>query len=129
MPIMNISDAKILLVDDSALARRMTKKILDGFGAQHYMEAADGYEAIKAYKEYKPDLVLLDIVMPELDGLKAGDEINSYDPDANIIYISSAGTQSNLEHVLGSGSRGFIQKPFNADDLKLLLKYQFDDIN
>ncbi len=125
---MNISDAKILLVDDSALARRMTKKILDAFGAKTYLEASDGIEAVRLYKEEHPDLVLLDIVMPEKDGLAAGDEISAFDPDANIIYVSSAGTQSNLEHVLGNGSRGFIQKPFTSDDLKLLLKYEFDDV-
>lgn len=126
---MNISDAKILLVDDSALARRMTKKILDSLGAKTYLEASTGDQAVAVYKENRPDLVLLDIVMPEKDGLAAGDEIIEFDPDANIIYISSAGTQSNLEHVMKNSSNGFIQKPFNADDLKLLLKYQFDDVN
>lgn len=110
---MSIDNGKILICDDSILARKQIKDIVSIVGNPTILEASDGESAIQLYKEYKPDLVFLDIVMPKKDGNMAINEIMSYDKDAVIIIVSSVGTQSQLKSALEAGATDFIQKPIN----------------
>lgn len=114
---MNINEAKILICDDSILARKQIKDILSILGEPIFFEASDGQGAIDKYKENQPDLVFLDIVMPKKDGNIAIQEIMAYDPDATIIIASSVGTQSQLKCALEAGAKDFIQKPLDKSQL------------
>lgn len=114
---MSISDCKILICDDSILARKQIKDIIATIGTPIIYEASDGQTAIDIYKENKPNLVFLDIVMPKKDGNIAIDEIMAFDKDAIIIIVSSVGTQSQLKCALESGATDFIQKPFNKEQI------------
>lgn len=110
---MSIDNGKILICDDSILARKQIKDIVSIVGNPTIYEASDGEGAIQIYKEQKPDLVFLDIVMPKKDGNIAIEEIMAYDKDAVIIIVSSVGTQSQLKCALEAGATDFIQKPIN----------------
>ena len=110
---MSIDNGKILICDDSILARKQIKDVVAIVGNPTILEASDGESAIQIYKEHKPDLVFLDIVMPKKDGNMAIDEIMAYDKDAVIIIVSSVGTQAQLKSALEAGATDFIQKPIN----------------
>ncbi len=114
---MKIEDMKILISDDSILARKQLKDIISRLGTPTFIEAADGQIAVDKYKEFKPDLVFLDIVMPEKDGNVAVSEIIEYDPKAKIVVASSVGTQSQIRAAIESGARDFIQKPIDKDQV------------
>lgn len=105
--------ARILIVDDAAFMRMMLADILTAKGHEIVGEAGDGEEALRLYKELKPDLVTMDIVMPEKDGIDAVSEIIKVDPEANIVVISAVGQERLIEKAIRSGARGFIVKPFN----------------
>ncbi len=110
---MSIDGGKILICDDSILARKQIKDIIALVGEPTILEAANGEAAIEIYKQEKPDLVFLDIVMPKKDGNIAIEEIMAFDKDAVIIIVSSVGTQSQLKCALEAGATDFIQKPIN----------------
>ena len=114
---MGINDCKILICDDSILARKQIKDVISTFGTPTIFEASDGQTAIDIYKENKPDLVFLDIVMPKKDGNIAIEEIMAFDKDAIIIIVSSVGTQSQLKCALEAGATDFIQKPFSKEQI------------
>ena len=114
---MRIEDAKILIADDSILARKQLKDMISTIGTPVFIEAKDGQGAIDQYKQNKPDLVFLDIVMPNKDGNIAIDEIMGYDPQATIIIASSAGTQSELKRAIETGAKEFIQKPLDQQQV------------
>lgn len=114
---MNINDFKILICDDSILARKQLKDIIYSIGTPTFIEASDGQAAIDKYKEEKPDMVFLDIVMPRKDGNIAIQEIMSYDANAKIIIVSSVGTQSQLKCALEAGAKDFIQKPIESQQV------------
>lgn len=114
---MSIEDIKILITDDSILARKQLKDIISTLGSPVFIEAKDGQDAIDKYKTEKPDLVFLDIVMPKKDGNTAIEEIIAYDPNATIVIASSVGTQSQLKLALEAGAKDFIQKPLNKDQV------------
>ncbi len=121
---MSIENAKILITDDSILARKQLKDIISTLGSPVFIEAVDGQDAIDKYKESKPDLVFLDIVMPKKDGNAAIREIMEFDPEANIIIASSVGTQSQLKLALEAGAKDFIQKPLDKDQVvKVVSKF------
>ena len=121
---MSMENAKILITDDSILARKQLKDIISTLGSPVFIEAVDGQDAINKYKESKPDLVFLDIVMPKKDGNIAIQEIMSFDKDAKIIIASSVGTQSQLKLALEAGAKDFIQKPLDKDQvLKVVSKF------
>ena len=109
--------AKILITDDSILARKQLKDMISTVGTPVFYEARDGQDAINQYKRNKPDLVFLDIIMPNKDGNSAIQEIMDFDPDATIIIVSSAGTQSQLKKAIEAGAREFIQKPLNQQQV------------
>ena len=121
---MNINDCKILICDDSILARKQIKDIVVTLGTPTILEASDGQSAIDLYKTEKPNLVFLDIVMPKKDGNIAIEEIMAFDKDAIIIIVSSVGTQSQLKCALEAGATDFIQKPFSKEHIiEALHKY------
>lgn len=107
--------ARILIVDDAAFMRMMIKDILSKNGYDIVGEAENGHLALEKYKELKPDLVTMDITMPEMDGITAVKEIRSLDPDANIIMCSAMGQQPMVIDAIQAGARDFIVKPFQPD--------------
>ena len=106
---------RILIVDDAAFMRMMIKDILTKNGFEVVGEAADGAQAIEKYKELKPDLVTMDITMPEVDGITALREIKKYDNTAKVIMCSAMGQQAMVIDAIQAGAKDFIVKPFQAD--------------
>jgi len=106
---------RILVVDDAAFMRMMIKDILTKNGYQVVAEAADGIQAIEKYKEVQPDLVTMDITMPEMDGITALKEIKKIDRNAKVIMCSAMGQQAMVIDAIQAGARDFIVKPFQAD--------------
>lgn len=107
--------ANILLVDDAAFMRMMLKDILTKNGYTVVGEAENGLKAIDKYRELKPDLALMDITMPEMDGLQALKKIKAEWPDAKVVMCSAMGQQAMVIDAIQSGARDFIVKPFQAD--------------
>jgi two-component system chemotaxis response regulator CheY len=106
---------KILIVDDAAFMRMMLKNILSQNGYEIAGEASNGVEAVALYKELKPDLVTMDITMPEMDGITAVKEIKKIDPEAKIIMCSAMGQQAMVIESIQAGAKDFIVKPFQPD--------------
>ena len=123
---MKLEDAKILIGDDSILARKQLKDVLATFGGRNFIEAANGQEAVEKYFAEKPDVIFLDIVMPEKDGIFAVNEICKLNPDAYIIIVSSVGTQSQLKNAIEAGAKDFIQKPLHSEQIKAVLSAKFE---
>ncbi|MDD6381637.1 MAG: response regulator [Lachnospiraceae bacterium] len=105
----------ILICDDAAFMRMMIKDILTKNGYNVVGEAENGVKAIEMYKETKPDLVLMDITMPEMDGIGALKGIRAEDPNANVIMCSAMGQQAMVIEAIQSGAKDFIVKPFQAE--------------
>lgn len=95
----------------------MLREILTSNGFEVVGEAKNGCEAVSLYQTEKPDLVVMDIVMPEMDGLSATEEIRKIDPGAKILFCSAMGQREMVMKALGMGARGFIVKPFDAGRL------------
>ncbi len=106
---------RILVVDDAAFMRMMIKDILIKHGFEVVGEATNGLEAILRYKELNPDLVTMDITMPEMDGIAAVKQIRKMDPNARVIMCSAMGQQAMVLEAIQAGARDFIVKPFQAD--------------
>jgi two-component system chemotaxis response regulator CheY len=106
---------RILVVDDAAFMRMMIKDILIKNNFEVVGEASDGFEAVEKYKELRPDLVTLDITMPELDGIGALKEIKKIDPAARVIMCSAMGQQAMVIDAIQAGAKDFIVKPFQQD--------------
>lgn len=111
----------ILVVDDAAFMRMRCSKLLadNGFDVA---EAADGVEAIEKYKAHKPDGVLLDITMPNMDGLSTLRELMKMDPGARVAMLTAMGQQSMVVEAIKTGARDFIVKPFDADRMVAAVK-------
>ncbi len=107
--------SKVLIVDDAAFMRMMIKEILTKNGFTVVGEASDGAQAVEKYKELGPDLVTMDITMPEMDGITALKEIRKADPSARIIMCSAMGQQAMVIDAIQAGAKDFIVKPFQAD--------------
>ncbi|MEZ0537777.1 response regulator [Caldicellulosiruptoraceae bacterium PP1] len=106
---------RILIVDDAAFMRMMLKDIMQKNGFEVVGEAENGLKAVELYKDLKPDLVMMDITMPEMDGIQAVKEIKKIDPQAKIIMCSAMGQQAMVIESIQAGARDFIVKPFQAD--------------
>lgn len=111
----------ILVVDDAAFMRVRCAKLLKENGYS-VIEAGNGAEAIKVYGEAKPDAVLMDITMPEMDGLTALKEIKKIDPRARVAMVTAMGQQAMVMDALKSGARDFVLKPFQTDRMLEALK-------
>ena len=105
----------ILVVDDAAFMRMMIKDILTKNGYNVAGEAENGAKALEKYNEVKPDLVLMDITMPEVDGIQALKNIKAADPNAKVIMCSAMGQQAMVIESIQSGAKDFIVKPFQQD--------------
>ena len=105
----------ILICDDAAFMRMMIKDILTKNGYNIVGEAENGAKAVEKYAELKPDLVLTDITMPEMDGIEALKKIKAADANASIIMCSAMGQQAMVIESIQSGAKDFIVKPFQAD--------------
>ena len=105
----------ILICDDAAFMRMMIKDILTKNGYNVAGEAENGAKAVEKYAEVKPDLVLMDITMPEMDGIQALKKIKSSDPAAMVIMCSAMGQQAMVLEAIQAGAKDFIVKPFQAE--------------
>jgi len=105
--------ARVLVVDDAIFMRRMISEILEENGMEVVGEADTGAAAIKLYNELKPDLVTMDIIMPEMNGIDAVKEIMAIDAQAKIVMCSALGQQALVQEALAAGARDFLIKPFN----------------
>ncbi len=106
--------AKIMVVDDAAFMRMRCKKLLDDNGHE-VIEAANGVEALQKYVEVKPDAVLLDITMPEMDGIATLKKLVEIDPSVRVAMVTAMGQQSMVIEALKSGAKDFVVKPFDAE--------------
>ena len=106
--------AKILIVDDAEFLRvRLTKMLsVDGF---EVFQAENGLKAVASYKEIHPDVVLMDVTMPEMDGLSALKEIVHFDPRAKVVMLTALGQESVVLEAVKSGARDFVVKPFEHE--------------
>lgn len=106
--------AKILIVDDAEFLRLRISKMLVGGGHQ-VIEAENGAKAVTTYKSAKPDAVLMDITMPEMDGLAALKEIRAADPNARVVMLTALGQESIVIEAIKNGAKDFVVKPFQPD--------------
>ena len=107
--------AKILLVDDAAFMRKVVKDGLEKAGYTDLHEAVDGADAVEKYAALHPDLVLMDITMPNMDGLEALKAIRAADPNANVVMCSAMGQETMVIDAIRSGAKDFIVKPFKPE--------------
>src|SRR5277367_2176931 len=114
---------RYLLVDDSVFARKNIAKMVESFGGSIVGEAGDGNTAITEYDRVLPDMVLMDITMPQMEGIEAAERIVRQHPDARIIMVSSVGYQENIVAALQKGARHFVQKPVKTEVLYEVIKY------
>ena len=106
---------KVLIVDDAAFMRMMLRDILAKNGFEVVGEADNGKVAVQMYGELKPDVVTMDITMPEMDGIAAVKEIKAADPGAKIVMVIAMGQQAMVIEAIRSGAADFIVKPFQPD--------------
>ncbi|WP_373472009.1 response regulator [Carnobacterium alterfunditum] len=105
----------VMIVDDAAFMRMKLKDILEKNGYKVVAEAQNGVEAVEKYKVEKPNLVTMDITMPEMDGVDALKEIKAFDPAARVVMCSAMGQQGMVMDAIRSGAVDFIVKPFDSD--------------
>ena len=118
---------RYLVVDDSVFARKNVAKMVESFGGEVAGEAGDGCTAITEYDRITPDMVLMDITMPQMEGIEASERIVRAHPDARIVMVSSVGYQENIVAALQKGARHFVQKPVKAEILYEVIKYVMGD--
>ena len=106
---------KILLVDDAAFMRKVIRDTLTKAGYTEIYEAVDGADAVQKYSEIHPELVLMDITMPNMDGLEALKAIRGADGSANVVMCTAMGQESMVMDAVRSGAKDFIVKPFKED--------------
>ncbi|NLL43101.1 MAG: response regulator [Firmicutes bacterium] len=105
----------VMITDDTAFMRMTLKNVIEKNGYTVVAEAADGEEAVALYKEFKPDMVTMDITMPKMDGITAIKEIMKFDPTAKIIVCSAMGQKPMVIEALSAGAKDFLVKPFDAE--------------
>jgi two-component system chemotaxis response regulator CheY len=118
---------RYLVVDDSVFARKNLARIVESFGGLLAGEAGDGCTAITEYDRTMPDIVLMDITMPQMEGIEAAERIVRQHPDARIVMVSSVGYQENIVAALQKGARHFVQKPVKPELLYEVVKYVLGD--
>jgi two-component system chemotaxis response regulator CheY len=118
---------RYLIVDDSVFARKNLIGMVESFGGQVVGEAGDGVTAISEYERLTPDIVLMDITMPQMEGIDAAEKIVKDHPQARIVMVSSVGYQENIVAALQRGARHFVQKPVKPEVLYEVIKYVMRD--
>ena len=114
--------AKVLIVDDAAFMRISIKNMLTKNGYEVVGEAENGLIGIELYKELQPDIVTMDITMPEMSGLDALKEIQKLDPQAKVVMVSAMGQEAMVREAIVSGAKGFIVKPFKEEGIIAAIK-------
>ena len=118
---------RYLVVDDSVFARKNIIKMIENFGGEVVGEAGDGLTAIAEYNRINPDIVLMDITMPQMEGIEAVERIVRQHPSARIVMVSSVGYQENILAALQKGAKHFVQKPVKPEVLYEILHYVLAD--
>ncbi len=118
---------RYLVVDDSVFARKNLARMLESYGGVVAGEAGDGSTALTEYSRATPDVVLMDIIMPQMDGMEAAERLVKQDPRAKVIMVSSVGYQENIIRALQTGARHFVQKPVKPEALYEVIKYVMGD--
>src|SRR5437016_340112 len=118
---------RYLVVDDSVFARKNIIKMVQLFGGEIAGEAGDGLTAIAEFNRTKPDIVLMDITMPQMEGIEAVERIVRQNPEAKIVMVSSVGYQENILAALQKGAKHFVQKPVKPEVLYEILRYVLSD--
>jgi two-component system, chemotaxis family, chemotaxis protein CheY len=118
---------RYLIVDDSVFARKSLAKMIESFGGRVAGEAGDGRTAISEYSRANPDIVLMDITMPQMEGIEAVEHIVKQHPEARVVMVSSVGHQDNILAALQKGARHFVQKPVKAETLYEIVRYVLND--
>ena len=118
---------RYLVVDDSVFARKNLIKMIEMFGGEVAGEAGDGLTAIAEFNRTKPDIVLMDITMPQMEGIEAVERIVRQHADARIVMVSSVGYQENILAALQKGAKHFVQKPVKPEVLYEILRYVLSD--
>lgn len=118
---------RYLVVDDSIFARKNLARMVESFGGRLAGEAGDGCTAITEYSRTLPDVVLMDIIMPQMEGIEAAEKIVREHPNARIVMVSSVGYQENIVAALQRGARHFVQKPVKPEVLYEVIKYVMRD--
>lgn len=113
---------RVLICDDSVLIRKKLRSTLEKCKCEEIYEAENGNVAVEIAREKNPDLILMDIVMPEKDGIEALEEIVSFNPQAKVVMASSAGTKDHLKKALEKGAYDFIQKPISLEAITNLIE-------
>jgi two-component system chemotaxis response regulator CheY len=108
---------RVLVVDDAAFMRLSLKTILERNGFEVIGEAVNGRDAIEKYKILKPEIVTMDITMPDMDGIQALSEIIKIDSKANVVILSAMGQEPRIREAITLGAKGFIVKPFKEENL------------
>ena len=114
--------ARILIVDDAMFMRQSLNMIITGLGHEVVAMAENGFEAVKLYDKHKPDLVTLDITMPQMDGIEALKQIREKDPQAKVLMVSAMGQESTVIKAIQTGAMGFVVKPFQKEVIEASLK-------
>lgn len=118
-----MKDVKLLICDDSVLVRKkVTDYVINNSNFQ-VIEAINGEDCIEKYKMYKPNLIIMDIVMPVKTGLDALIELKSIDKDVKVIIASSTGTQEHLKKSIEAGAFDFIQKPITSENISKIINH------
>ncbi len=118
---------RYLVVDDSVFARKNLIKMIEMFGGEVAGEAGDGLTAIAEFNRVQPDIVLMDITMPQMEGIEAVERIVRQHPTARIVMVSSVGYQENILAALQKGAKHFVQKPVKPEVLYEILRYVLSD--
>jgi two-component system chemotaxis response regulator CheY len=119
---------RVLLVDDSVFARRNLAKMVESFGMEVVAEAGDGSTAITEHQRVSPDLALMDVTMPQMEGIEAVARIMKQCPQARIVMVSSVGYEENILSALQRGARHFVQKPVKPEVLYDIVRYVMADV-
>lgn len=118
--------ANILVVDDSRTSRKMLRGVLENAGHTIIGEGTNGEEGYLKYQELKPELVTLDITMPQLDGLEALQLIKKYDKNAKVIMVTAAGQKDKMIQAIKYGAAEFILKPYEEDNVERIVERVLD---
>lgn len=113
---------KVLICDDSILIRKKLRSVLEKCKIEEIIEAENGVIAVELAKEHNPDLIFMDIVMPDKDGIEALKDIKSFNSETKVVMASSAGTSDHLKEALANGAFDFIQKPISLESVTLLIE-------
>lgn len=123
---MKLQDMRVLVSDDSILMKKRLKNMVETLGCQEVIEASNGQEAIDLYKEHRPDLVFMDIIMPEKTGAQAIEEIKAFDQKAYIVIVSPQGTKNKVKEAIEAGANDFLPKPMKQEQVEKMIKHYME---